>query len=132
TSLHLITERALSLTGASGSALALLTDSRMVCRASAGEPALPLGMPVDAKQGISGECVRRGRMVVCQDTATNPHVDSDVCKSLGIGSMLAAPILSDFRVVGLIEVFSSRAGAFTKLHETALERLVELVPTEQS
>jgi hypothetical protein len=36
--LHLITERALSLTGASGAALAFVTDDKMVCRASAGEP----------------------------------------------------------------------------------------------
>ena len=130
--LHLITERALSLTGATGAALALLTDTTMVCRSSAGEPAMPLGMPVDSKQGLSGECVRSGRMVTCEDTATDTRVDPEVCRSLGIGSMLAAPILSDFRVAGLIEVFSPQARAFTKVHETALDRLVELVPKAQS
>src|SRR6202140_3344961 len=35
--LHLITERALSLTGAGGAALAFLTDDTMICRARAGE-----------------------------------------------------------------------------------------------
>jgi hypothetical protein len=130
--LHLITERALSLTGASGGALAFLTDGKMICRACAGEPALPLGTAVDVKQGLSGECVRSGRMVACEDTETDPRVDREICQTLGIGSILAAPIFSDFRVVGLVEVFSPRPRAFTEIHETALDRLVEIVPTAQT
>jgi putative methionine-R-sulfoxide reductase with GAF domain len=126
--LQLITERALSLTGASGAALAFLTDDEMVCRASAGEPALPLGTAVDVKQGITGECVRSGQMVLCADPETDSRVDREICRELGIGSILAAPIFSDFRVVGLLEVFAPSPRAFTDVHETALERLVELVP----
>jgi putative methionine-R-sulfoxide reductase with GAF domain len=130
--LHLITERALSLTGAGGAALAFLTDDKMICRARAGEPALPLGIAVDLKQGLSGECVRNGRMVACEDTEYDPRVDREICRTLGIGSILAAPIFSDFRVVGLIEVFSPRPRAFTEIHETALDRLVEVVPKAQA
>ena len=129
--LHLITERALSLTGASGAALAFLTDDKMVCRASDGEPALPLGTAVDAKQGLTGECVRSGRIVVCEDTETDARVDREICRLLGIGSILATPIVADFRVVGLIEVFSPRARAFADIHETALDRLAEIVPKAQ-
>ena len=127
-SLQLITERALSLTGASGAALAFLTDDKMVCRASAGEPALPLGTAVDVKQGVTGECVRSGQMVACEDPKTDLRVDREICRVLGIGSILAAPIFSDFRVVGLLEVFAPSPRSFTEVHETALERLVELVP----
>ncbi|HUM04686.1 MAG TPA: GAF domain-containing protein [Terriglobales bacterium] len=125
---RLITERALSLTGATGAALAFLTDDKMVCRAQAGEPAPPIGAAVDVKHGASGECVRTGRMIKCDDTDTDSRVERDLCRILGIGSILAAPILSDFRVVGLIEVFSPRAHAFTDVQETALDRLVEIVP----
>ena len=126
--LHLITERALSLTGASGAALAFLTDDRMICRARAGEPAPPLGAPVDAKHGLSGECVRSGSLVSCEDTLNDPRVDPEICRTLGIGSLMAAPIVSDFRVVGLLETFSPHPRAFTKAHETVLDRLVEMIP----
>ena len=126
--LHLITERALSLTGASGAALAFLTDDRMICRARAGEPAPPLGAPVDAKHGLSGECVRSGLLVSCEDTENDPRVDAEICRTLGIGSLMAAPIVSDFRVVGLLETFSPHPRAFTKAHETVLDRLVEMIP----
>jgi GAF domain/Sel1 repeat/PilZ domain len=126
--LSFITERALSLTGASGAALAFLTDDRMICRARAGEPAPPLGAPVDAKHGLSGECVRSGRLVSCEDTENDPRVDPEICRTLGIGSLMAAPIVSDFRVVGLLEIFSPHPRAFTKVHETVLDRLVEMIP----
>ena len=53
--LQLVTECALSLTGATGAALAFLTDDKMICRAQAGAPAPPLGAPVDTRQGLSGE-----------------------------------------------------------------------------
>jgi putative methionine-R-sulfoxide reductase with GAF domain len=130
--LHLVTERALSLTEASGAALAFITDDKMICRASAGEPALPLGTVVDAKRGLTGECVRSGRMVTCDDVETDGRVDREICRMLGIGSMLATPIVSDFRVVGLLEVFSPLPHAFTKIHETGLDRLVELLPKVQA
>ena len=126
--MHLITERALSLTGASGAALAFLTDDKMICRARAGEPAPPLGAPVDAKHGLSGECVRTGLLVSCEDTENDPRVDPEICRALGIGSLMAAPIVSDFRVVGLLEIFSPHPRAFTKAHETVLDRLVEMIP----
>jgi hypothetical protein len=124
---ELITERALRLTGASGAALAFLTDDKMICRARAGEPTPPLGAPVDVKQGLSGECVRTGLLVSSEDTENDPRIDSEICRALGIGSLMAVPIMSDFRVVGLLEVFSPHPRSFTKSHETVLDRLVEMI-----
>jgi len=126
--LQRIAERALSLTGASGAALALLTNDRMVCRARAGEPAPPLGTPVDVTRGLSGECVRSGHFVACEDTENDPRIDPEVFRTLGIASILAAPVVSNFRVVGLLEVFSPQPRAFTKAHATILDRLAEMVP----
>jgi GAF domain/Sel1 repeat/PilZ domain len=126
--LQLVTDRALTLTGASGAALAFLTEDKMICRARAGEPAPPLGTPVNAKEGLSGECVRSDLLVSCEDTETDPRVDPAVCRTLGIGSMMAAPIVSYLRVVGLLEVFSPHPRGFAKVHEAVLDRLVEIIP----
>ncbi len=127
---QLITERALWLTGASGGALAFLTDDRMLCRARAGEPAPPLESTVEVKHGLSGECIRTGLPVRCEDTENDPRVDPEVGRALGIRSLIAAPIVSDFRVVGLLEVFSPYARGFAKVHETVLELLVEVLPKQ--
>ncbi|MGA9415774.1 MAG: GAF domain-containing protein [Terriglobales bacterium] len=131
---QLIAERALSLTGARGTALAFLTptsptDEKMICRAQAGDPAPPLGAPVDVKQGLSGECVRTGLLISCEDMGNDPRVDPEIGRALGIASLMAAPIVSDFRVRGLLEVFSPHPRAFTDAHATVLSRLVELIPT---
>ncbi|MGA9803765.1 MAG: GAF domain-containing protein [Terriglobales bacterium] len=126
--LQLITGSALSLTGASGAALAFLTDDEMICRARAGEPAPPLGAPVDVQQGLSGECVRTGLLVQCRDMENDPRIDPEIGRRLGIGSLIAVPIVSDVRVVGLLEIFSPRLRGFTKDHETVLDRLAEMIP----
>ena len=124
---QLITERAMTLTGASGSALALLTDGRMVCRRRAGDPAPPPGSEVDVQEGLSGECVRTGQRVLCEDTDTDARVDAELCRALGVRSVLATPVVSDLRVIGLLEVFSPHVGNFSNTEAGTLERLAELI-----
>jgi hypothetical protein len=130
--LQLIAERAASLTGASGAALALLTGDKIVCRASLGEPAPPVGAEVDAGSGLSGECLRTGMVVSCADTEGDSRVDPETCRMFGIGSFMAAPIFADFRVVGLVEVFSPYPHTFSQFHEIVLERLAELVASAEN
>src|SRR6266478_4772564 len=125
---QLLTERALTLTGATGAALAFLSEGKMICRARAGRPAPALGALVDVKHGLSGECVRSDLLVSCEDTGNDPRVDPEVCRTLGIGSLMAAPIVSSLRVVGLLEVFSPHPHGFTKTDETVLDQLVEMIP----
>jgi hypothetical protein len=128
---QLITERAVNLTGASGAALAFLTDGIMICRARAGEPAPLLGAPVDMKQGLSGQCVRTGLVVSSEDAESDPRIDPAVGRAMGIGSLMAVPIASHLRVIGLLEIFSPRPQNFTKSHETILDRLVKMIPKLQ-
>ena len=126
--LQLITERAQVLTGSTGAALAFLTDDNMICRVRIGEPAPPLGAALDIAQGLSGECVRGGRLVWCENTENDPRVDPDVCRILRIGSLMAAPIVSDSCVVGVLEVFSPYPRVFVKIHGMVLDQLVGMIP----
>lgn len=125
---QIITDRALSLTGANGAALAFLTNGTMVCRGRSGEPSPPLGAPVDVKHGLTGECVRSGVLISCEDMGNDRRVDPGIGRSLGIGSLLAAPIFSGGQVVGLLEVFSSQPRSFSRTHKTILHLLVEMIP----
>jgi hypothetical protein len=125
--LKLITERALTFSAAGGAALAYLTADRMACRARAGELAPPLGAPIDVNHGMSGECVRGGVLVSCEDTENDSRIDPEIGRALGIRSLMAVPIVSRHRVVGLLEVFSPHPRAFTRAHATVLEQLVEMI-----
>ncbi len=110
--ISLIAERAQTLTGASGAAIALRKGDEMVCRARAGRTAPDLGVRLQSDSGISADCVRTGQVVLCHDAQDDPHVDVAACQRLGVRSILAAPLRHFRRTLGVFEVFSSAPHAF--------------------
>jgi len=127
--LNLIVERTEVLLRASSAAIALGASDEefMDCRASAGAEAPPVGAKLRVGSGFSGECVRTGNLLRCDDSETDFRVNRESCRALGIRSALAAPIRDGQTVVGLIEVFSPRPNAFTDDDGTVLQRLAEMV-----
>ncbi|MBS1850838.1 MAG: GAF domain-containing protein [Acidobacteria bacterium] len=110
--IHVIAERAQSLTRATGAAIALRKGDEIVCRARAGRTAPDLGVRLQTDSGISADCVRTGEVVVCHDTERNPRVDLATCRRLGVRSILAAPLRHFRRTLGVFEVLSSAPYAF--------------------
>ena len=110
--ISVIAERAQTLTGASGAAIALRKGDEMVCRARSGRTAPDLGVRLQSDSGISADCVRTGEVVLCHDAAENPHVDLAACQRLGVRSILAAPLRHFRRTLGVFEVFSAAPYAF--------------------
>jgi hypothetical protein len=127
--LTLVASRSQSLLRASGAAIALAATEPaiMICRASAGPSAPPVGATLQVGSGFSGECVRTGRMSRCDDTETDERVDRESCRALGIRSILAAPIRLGERVIGLLEVFSAEPTAFGENDSAVLLRLAEMI-----
>lgn len=121
-----ISDIARQLTGASGSALAMWKNGVMVCRARSGDTALALGAELNARTGISGECFRGGKIQHCMDSENDPLVDVEVCRTLGLRSIVVAPIHGWRGINGILEVFSERAGAFSEEHIMLLQDLAAL------
>jgi putative methionine-R-sulfoxide reductase with GAF domain len=129
--LQSIAERALTLTRATGAAIALSADnaSEMICVASAGDDAPPVRSRLQVGSGFSGECVRTGRSLRCDDSETDDRVDRAGCKSLGIRSLVAVPIRQGSKVAGLLEVFSPQPYAFNADDIGALQQLTGSILT---
>jgi uncharacterized glyoxalase superfamily protein PhnB len=137
--LTLIAFRSQSLLRASGAAIALEPENSesllsektisptMTCRASAGPSAPPVGATLQVGSGFSGECVSGGNISRCDDTETDERVDRQSCRALGIRSMLAAPLRSDEKVIGLLEVFSAQPRAFDEGDSAVLQRFAETI-----
>jgi putative methionine-R-sulfoxide reductase with GAF domain len=127
--LFLIASRSQSLLRASGAAIALAgkDDRTMICRASAGPSAPPVGAALQIGSGFSGECVRTGKTSRCDDAETDERVDRESCRALGIRSMLATPVCLSAKVIGLLEVFSAVPGAFTDNDSAVLQRFAETI-----
>ncbi len=127
--LQLIAARAQTLVRASGSAIALATADPdfMDCRASAGASAPPVGVRLHLGSGFSGECVKTGRLLRCDDAELDTRVDAETCRALDIRSILAAPVRVGEKSIGLLEVFSPQPDAFSEADSRALQRLAETV-----
>ena len=127
-SLPLLAEYARDFTGASGAAIALSADDEMICRASTGS-APGVGSRFQTGTGFSGECVRSGRLLRCDDAETDLRVDHESCRALGIRSMIAVPTQAGDAVTGLLEVFSPQPSAFSLSHSVFLQRLADVILT---
>jgi GAF domain/Sel1 repeat len=119
--------QAIYATGAEGAAVALITGPDIVCWASEGELAPPVGSRQDTNSGFSGASLRAGRLLQCDSAITDSRVNREICLVRNIHSILAAPILIKGTPAGLLEVFSSRPYAFGEPGCLALQELADSI-----
>jgi hypothetical protein len=104
--LDLIAQFLMSNTKASGVALAILDETGLHCRASAGE-APQLGTAIRMENTISGQCIQNGAFFHCADTL-------EKCpNALPARSILLLPILWGRHARGLVALFSRQPDAFS-------------------
>jgi GAF domain-containing protein len=129
--LQLLADRAQYITGASGAAIALRRDGKkdMLCRASSGANAPELGALLSTEFGLSGESVRTRQPLRCDDAERDARVNRDVCRQMGIASVVVMPVVNDDEVLGVFELFSGKANAFGARDLSAVQRLSEMVET---
>ena len=125
--LQLIAEQSQVMTHGGGSAIALRDGHSMFCRARAGSIAPPLGSAINFTSGLTGESVRTGQVLVCEDTEADPRVNVEVCRALGIRSLVVLPIKVAAELSGIFEVFSPERGVFGEGEVQALESMRELI-----
>jgi hypothetical protein len=129
--LQLLADRAQFITGASGAAIALRRQGMndMLCRASAGSNAPALGALLSTEFGLSGESVRTRQVLRCDDAERDARVNHEVCRQLGIASVVVMPVVRDDEVLGVFELFSGKTNAFGERDLSAVQRLGHMVET---
>jgi putative methionine-R-sulfoxide reductase with GAF domain len=128
--LQLLVERAQYMTGATGAALALPSGEEMVCRASAGTSAPPVGARLQVRSGLTGESIARRQLLRCHDAENDPRVNLETCREMGIASIVVLPLLRrSGEICGLFELFSDHTHAFEERDLSALERVADLTLT---
>jgi putative methionine-R-sulfoxide reductase with GAF domain len=116
-------------TGATGAAIALLRGDEMVCHAASGPQAPVIGVRLDPRSGLSGACIQTRQLQQCKDTQTDVRVDAEVCRRLGLRSVVVLPLVDDDELFGICEILSPLPNAFNQfdldiLH-TVADRIVE-------
>ena len=121
--LNEIVEHARLATGATAAAIALARGDEIVCRATTGANAPDLGVRLDVDAGLSGACVQSKKWQRCDDTETDSRVDAEVCRNLGVRSILVFPVVREDTLLGVFEIFSPRSNAFSDREIQTLQAL---------
>lgn len=123
--LELILERALEVTGASRGSLQLLnreTGELAFSVVRGVEKERWQGLILRLGKGITGYVAQTGRPYLCPDVRRDPHYVELIP---GVLSELAVPLMEKQQVLGVLNVESRRAWAFTPKHQRLLMALAD-------
>jgi TonB family protein len=120
-------EQARKATGATGAAIALIRDGEMVCRATTGKNAPDLGVRVEMTSGLPAASLITGKVQQCSDTEEGGLVNAEVCRRLGVRSMVIAPLVNGSGAFGILQVFSSEPHVFGEHEIETLEILAKKI-----
>lgn len=126
--LNEIVQQACLATGAHGAAVLLERDGEMECRATTGSNAPELGARLSSDSGLTAECMKTKLVQVCADAQLDPRVNAEASRHLGVRSVMVLPLLrGGGELVGVLEVFSARPGAFGARDELTLQALARRI-----
>jgi len=124
--LNEIVEQACLATGATGAAVMLEREGEMVCRASNGTNAPEMGARLGGS-GLTAECVKTRQVQCCDDAQSDPRADTEASRTLGVRAVVVVPILRNDKLVGALEVLSSRPAAFGERDVRTVEALAQRI-----
>ena len=119
----ILAERALQETGATSVAIGLLRDGGVTCRATAGLPMIEVGDPINPKTGLTALAIHRQMSQWCSDTESDARVDQEVCRQLGVRSIIVVPVSLQDVAVGVFAIFSGNPDAFSLADLNAVKKL---------
>jgi EAL domain-containing protein (putative c-di-GMP-specific phosphodiesterase class I) len=125
---RVLAEALVLVPSAEGAAIELSTsEAALVYGAANGNLAGSLGTVVALAGSLSGLAVETGVTQHCRDTTTDSRVDAQLCRELGISSMICVPLSRGGERVGVLKIASSKRAAFGPVDETSLAGLAPFV-----
>jgi diguanylate cyclase len=123
----LVSERAMTLTGAGGAVVELAEGEEMVYRAAAGNLDKQLGLRLARAGSLSGLCIESRKALICEDSETDPRVNREACRKVGLRSMVVVPLKHQEALVGVLKVASPQPGFFGVSEVELLELMSGLI-----
>ena len=110
-----IVTRMPELTGGSGAVIELVEGDQLVYRAASGSAASHVGNKLPMSGSLSGEAVRQRALMRCDDSETDSRADRAACRTIGIRSMIVAPLMHRSAAIGALKTFAPLSNAFNDL-----------------
>nr|WP_240163541.1 sensor domain-containing diguanylate cyclase [Mycolicibacterium sphagni] len=125
--MKIVVEQGRIATRAPGAVIELAEFGEMVYTTTSGSLAGTEGLRLAMSGSMSGECVRTGKILVSEDTETDPRVDVAACRRVHARSMVVVPLVEENRTQGVLKVTSDQPHAFTEEDVDLLEHLAQFI-----
>jgi signal transduction histidine kinase/CheY-like chemotaxis protein len=125
--LNLAVSRARTLLQADGTIIEMVEGDELHYRAASGGAVQHLGLRLKIDTSFSGYCLREKRFLKCDDADTDPRVNADACRRVGVGSMIVTPLMNGDRVIGVFKAYSASKNAFNESQMNTLQLVVGLI-----
>jgi len=117
--LELITSSATNILNAEAGSLLLTVDDGsgdLEFKVDIGSPESDLlGMRVPFGRGLVGQVAQSGQVIIVNDAATDPRWTGELASGGFVTqSVLAAPLITQKRTIGVLEILNRRTGVFTQ------------------
>nr|WP_321467385.1 sensor domain-containing diguanylate cyclase [uncultured Desulfobulbus sp.] len=125
--MSLVTEQTLTVIGALGAVVELAEGDDMVYRAVAGAAHNLLGVRLPRSHSLSGLCMTANMAVLSEDCEVDDRVNRDVCRRIGVRSLVTAPLIHQDIPVGALKVYANVPYAFSDADVTLLSLMAETI-----
>jgi signal transduction histidine kinase len=127
TAMGRIASRASELTGADGAVVEMVDGDDLVYRVATGSLVPFRSARVARAQSLSGLSVEQDVVLRCDDTETDDRVDREMCRRVGLRSMVVVPLRTSAGVLGVLKVGSPRPHGFTEQSVETLRILAHVM-----
>jgi len=121
--MQLVVDRTPELTNGTGAVIEIAEGDDLFYRAASGAAAGHIGLRLMMNNSLSGACVRERRPLRCDDVEGDPRVNATAALSMGMRSMIVAPLVHGSDVIGVLKTFSAKRNAFDDLDSYTLQLL---------
>lgn len=125
--MSIIATQAQQLSHGDGAAVELLEDEELVCHYRSGVAKQHPEWRLPLEQSLSGQSLKEGRALYCGDSETDKRINRELFESMGLRSMLVAPLSYQAGQVGILKVFSTQRNAFTESDLQTLQLMAGLL-----
>jgi GAF domain-containing protein len=122
-----VSERVTEIAKAGGAAVGILSGKTVTYRSISGGMTLTRGAEVAMEKALCVASLRTGQVIRCTDINAEFLLDVEECQRRGIQSMIAVPVYHDGGIAGGLEVYYTKAQAFTEQEVHTCQLMAGLV-----
>lgn len=122
-----VTAASQRITKSDGASIELIENDELVYSSAVGMAEKFLGLRLPIANSLSGLCMEARTALISHDTETDPQVNRNATRQIGLRAMIVVPLVYNNHAVGVLKVMSKRAHVYTHMDQDVLELMSNLI-----